>query len=81
MCSSMHAAGEAAKRRVLELEDENRRQRAALKASSSQAAAAQRQLRELASRVGSSGVPACLALVLEDGLVGCSARVLAVSIV
>lgn len=45
------AAAEAAKRRVLELEAENTRQRVALKARSDEAATAQRRLRELASRV------------------------------
>jgi hypothetical protein len=45
------AAAEAAKRRVLELEAENTRQRVALKARSDEAATAQRKLRELASRV------------------------------
>jgi hypothetical protein len=44
-------AADATKRRVLELEEENKRQRAALKARSNEAATAQRQLRELASRV------------------------------
>lgn len=44
-------AGDAARKRVLELEEENRRQKVALKARSNEAAAAQRQLRELTSRV------------------------------
>jgi hypothetical protein len=41
---------------MMELEDENRRQRAALKARSNEAATAQRQLRELASRVSLVGL-------------------------
>lgn len=49
MCCPLTA--EAARKRVLDLEQENKRQRAALKARINEAAEAKRQLRELSSRV------------------------------